>query len=54
MRARLTLLAALSFAAGAASAQLGRPSPSPVIFPRQTLPLSFSHAGHAKLISTNS
>jgi len=49
MRARLVLLAALSLAAGAASAQLGRPAPSPVIFPRQTLPLSFSHLDHGKL-----
>ncbi|HKA87827.1 MAG TPA: cytochrome c3 family protein [Haliangiales bacterium] len=46
MRARWPFLAIVSLAAGAASAELGRPAPSPVIYPRQTIPLWFSHAQH--------
>jgi len=48
MRVRLPVIAALSLAAGIASAQLGRPQPSPAVYPRQTLPLSFSHLEHAR------
>src|SRR5262249_59486435 len=46
MRARWPFLAIVSLAAGAASAELGRPAPSPVIYPRQTIPLWFSPAQH--------
>jgi hypothetical protein len=44
----LAVAATLALWAGSAPAELGpcKPTPSPVIFPQQTIPLSFSHKDH--------